>query len=371
MSRRRKLEEDLKEKIGQTGNPLSYRFVIDSLPVALLTVNSELKITDFNPMAEQITGFLSQDVIGKPCDGLLHSEGCGKDCPLKTVLRREKSVVRVETTIRNKAGETLPVRMHTAGLFDDRGKLIGAVEAFMDISYEKSLERQRNNMVSMFAHDMKSPIIAIHGFVHRLLAEKDNLTESQENYLRVIEREAENVESQINDFLEFSRLQSGRLRLNLGTTSLDKELLELFEKYRLRALEKGLELKYQSEEPLSMIEADTTLLNRAFSNLMDNAIKFSKEKGTIRMTARETDREIAVSIQDEGIGIDPEELPYIFDPFHRSERGEREGYGIGLAAAKTIINAHGGQIYVSSEPEKGSIFTLSFPKKRAKVVRPI
>jgi signal transduction histidine kinase len=255
--------------------------------------------------------------------------------------------------------------MHTAGLFDDRGKLIGAVEAFMDISYEKSLERQRNNMVSMFAHDMKSPIIAIHGFVHRLLAEKDNLTESQENYLRVIEREAENVESQINDFLEFSRLQTGRLRLNLGTTSLDKELFELFEKYRLRALEKGLDVRYQSEEPLPMIEADTTLLNRAFANLVDNAIKFSEERGTIRMTARETDGEIAVSIQDEGIGIDPEELPYIFDPFHRSEKGEREGYGLGLAAAKTIINEHGGRIYVASEPGRGSVFTVFLPKKKS------
>lgn len=365
MSHRSEPEEDLKQKGGQTGNPLSYRFVIDSLPVAVLTVNSELKIMDFNPMAEQITGFLSQDVVGKTCDGLLHSEGCGKDCPLKKVLRREKSVVRVETTIRNKAGETIPVRMHTAGLFDDRGKLIGAVEAFVDTSYEKSLERQRNNMISMFAHDMKSPIIAIHGFVHRLLVKKDNLTEAQENYLRVIEMEAENVESQINDFLEFSRLQSGRLRLNLGATSLDKELVELFEKYRLRALENGLDVRYQSEEPLPMIEADTTLLNRAFANLMDNAIKFSKERGTIRMTARETDREIAVSIQDEGIGIDPEELPYIFDPFHRSERGEREGYGLGLAAAKTIINEHAGRIYVSSEPGKGSVFTVFLPKKKS------
>jgi two-component system phosphate regulon sensor histidine kinase PhoR len=365
MSRRSEPEEDLKQKGGQTGNPLSYQFVIDSLPVAVLTVNSELKIMDFNPMAEQITGFLSEEVIGKSCDSLLHAEGCGKDCPLKAVLRREKSVVRIETRVRNKAGETIPVRMHTAGLFDDRGKLIGAVEAFVDVSYEKSLERQRNNMISMFAHDMKSPIIAIHGFVHRLLAKKDNLTEAQRNYLRVIEREAEHVESQINDFLEFSQLQSGRLRLSLGTTSLDKELLELFEKYRLRALENGLDVRYQSEEPLPMIEADATLLKRAFANLMDNAIKFSKERGTIRMTARETDREIAVSIQDEGIGIDPEELPYIFDPFHRSERGEREGYGLGLAAAKTILNEHGGRIYVSSEPGKGSVFTVFLPKKKS------
>jgi signal transduction histidine kinase len=152
--------------------------------------------------------------------------------------------------------------------------------------------------------------------------------------------------------------------LNLEATSLDKELYELFEKYRLRALEKGLDLKYQSEEPLPMIEADTTLLNRAFANLVDNAIKFSKERGTIRMTARGTDEEIAVSVQDEGIGIEAEELPYIFDPFHRSEKGEHEGYGLGLAAAKTIINEHGGRIYVSSEPGHGSIFTVSLPKKK-------
>jgi two-component system phosphate regulon sensor histidine kinase PhoR len=356
---------DRPEKADRSTDLEFCRFIIDSLPAAILTVDSELRITGFNPWAEKITGYRRNEVIAKHCGDVLQSKHCGMNCPLRRVLNRERSVIRGETVIRNKSGELVPVRMHTAGVFDDQGHLIGGLEAFVDISYTKALERQRDNFISMFAHDMKSPVIAVHGFANRLLREKAGLDETQTKYMHIIEKEAADLESLIDDFLEFSRLQTGHLKLNLSATSLDKDLYSLYDVYQRRAKEKGLNLELRSPEPLPVIQADPARLNRVFANLLDNAIKFSKESGTITISTHETEREIAVRIQDEGIGMDRSELAYIFDPFHRGHgERQREGYGLGLAAVKAIVEEHGGRVQVSSEPGHGSVFVVFLPKQR-------
>jgi len=146
-----------------------YRFVIDSLPTAVLTVNGDLKISGFNPWAEKITGYSKKEALGKYCGEILQGGMCLANCPLKTAMNGHKPVSLVETTIVNKWEETIPVRINTAGLFDDNDRLIGAVESFHDISRLKSLEREKGNLISMFAHDMKSSLTIIGGFVIRLL----------------------------------------------------------------------------------------------------------------------------------------------------------------------------------------------------------
>jgi PAS domain S-box-containing protein len=333
-------------------------FVIKNLPVGVLTVDSQLQITGLNPRATEITGYSEEEGLGRFCGDVLHGGICDLRCPLRTVLGREKPRVGLETTVRSKSGKSIPVRMQTAGLFDDHGNLIGGVEAFQDISYEKDLERQRNNFVSMIAHDMKSPVISIHGFAHRLLKTGDAATEKQKEYLHIIEKEATRLESLISDFLEFSRLQAGKLKLNLSATSLDKELHELYELYQQRVAEKGLHLELVSVEPLPIIEADSQRLRRVFSNLLDNAIKFSQAKGTITISTRETDGKVVVEIKDEGIGIDPADFPHIFDAFQRAE-----SFGLGLAGVKSIVEAHGGEVRVESELGKGSLFSVILPKE--------
>lgn len=132
------------------------------------------------------------------------------------------------------------------------------------------------------------------------------------------------MESLVDDFLEFSRLETGRLKLNFRAVSLDKELLELFEAYQLRASSKGLNLELKIEDPLPIIEADLNRLRRVFTNLLDNALKFSTERGTVRITSQETEDEIIVIVSDDGVGIDSRELPYIFDLFHRGLDGQKK-----------------------------------------------
>jgi len=119
------------------------------------------------------------------------------------------------------------------------------------------------------------------------------------------------------------------------------------------------------EEALPIIYADEKRLRRVFTNLLDNAVKFSKAQGTITLVAQETAREVLVQIIDQGVGMAAEELPYIFDLFHRGRGSEkREGYGIGLATVKAIVEGHGGRIQVTSELGRGSTFSVFLPKER-------
>jgi PAS domain S-box-containing protein len=343
-----------------------HKSVIDSLPVGVVTVDSDLHIISFNPWAARITGYCEKDALGRFCGEVLHGGMCNAQCPLRTVLNAEKPIIGLETTIENKSGETIPVRMNTAAMFDETGHLIGGVEAFQDISNLKALERERNNVMSMIAHDMKSPIIGIHGFAHRLLKQAGGRDEKEKGYLEIIEREAGKLETMLDDFLEFSRLQTGLLKLEFSATSVDKELHELYQLYEPLAAEQGLSMRLDSEEPLPIIEADPKRLRRVFTNLLTNAIKFSKEAGVITISTRETADEVFIVVSDEGIGIAAEDQLFIFDPFYRGKTDDkkREGFGLGLAGAKAIAEGHGGSIQVESQPGKGSSFTVRLPKRR-------
>jgi two-component system phosphate regulon sensor histidine kinase PhoR len=351
----------------QVGTDLAfYKFVIQSLPVAVVTVNSELQITDFNPWAEKLTGYSAKEVLGRYCGDILQGGMCHVQCPLRTVIDRLDPTVDIETTIQNKLGETIPVRMSTAALLDEEDRLIGGLEAFHDISQLKALESEKANLMSMFAHDMKSPLIAIQGFVLRLLAHTTEMAEEKrEKYLEIIKREAGKLDHLINDFLEFSRLQTGKLNLNLSATSLDQELLELFEAYHPRASQSGIELKLVNSEGLPLIEVDAARLRRVLTNLLDNAFKFTIGEGTVTILTEQTNHDVSIKVIDEGRGIDAEDLHSVFEPFHRGRYAEDiGGIGLGLAVVKAIVEAHGGRVLLESELGKGSVFTVVLPKTK-------
>lgn len=341
-----------------------YNFVIHSLPIAVVTVNPQMIITSFNPWAEMLTGYSEKEALGRYCGDVLQGGMCRLRCPLKTAIDRRRPVIRMETTIQNMAGETIPVRMHTAVLLDNQGSLLGAVEAFQDLSHLKSMERERDNLISMFGHDMKSSLSIIGGFALRLRKKAADLNqEKQVEYLGIIQMEVNRLESLISDFLEFARLQTGKLKLNFQDATLDRELMELCEAYQSRAVECGIKLELRNEKGLPCIKADSDRLRRVFRNLLDNAFKFSAKGATITITTQETTQEVIISITDEGRGIDPDDLPFIFDIFHRGKNaGGHPGQGIGLATVKTIVEGHGGKVKVKSKRGEGSTFTVILPK---------
>ncbi len=340
-----------------------YKFVVDSVPSSVITVDRDLRITGFNPWAERLTGYRAEEAVGSYCGEILQGGMCHTQCPMRIALTSEGPMSLVESTVRTKTGEIVPVRMNAAGLFDENGDLIGGVESFQDISTLKTLERERNNLIFTLAHDMKSSLTVIGGFVLRLLHKSENLDgQKDQRYLEIIRDESGKLEMLISEFLEFARLQTGGLKLNLSATSLDKELIGLSEAYQPKVSNAGLTLDLENQSELPPIQGDERQLRRVFTNLLDNAIKFSREGGSIVVSTKSDGREIRVSVEDQGVGIDAEELPHIFDAFHRGRVGTKiEGFGLGLAAVKAIVEAHGGKVLVESEPGKGSVFTVILP----------
>jgi two-component system phosphate regulon sensor histidine kinase PhoR len=343
-----------------------YKSIIDSVPMAVVTVDSKFRITQFNRWAEKVTGHSSKYAVGRQCREILQSALCASCCPLRAVLDQRSSTISDKTTILNREGTTVPVRFSAAALFDPEGKLLGGVEAFMDISKLVAMERERANLISMLAHDMRSSLTGIHGLGLRLLRKFDDAdSEMARKHIELITREAAKLESLIDEFIEYSRIETGMLKLNFAATSLDKELEEIYEVYRIKAAQCGVGLELQVDDILPVIEADANRLRRVFTNLLDNAIKFSKEHGRIAIAAREKGQEVLITVTDDGIGIRPEDLPHIFDVFRRGrETGGRQGHGLGLATVKAIVEGHGGRILVSSQLNVGSTFALFLPKAR-------
>lgn len=336
------------------------------------TMNEGLEIEDRNGVIVYVNKRLCQmwgcdreQILGRPASDFLDESERAKG--LECMAERAAPCTRChEMTWRGMDGRRIPTLVSHVPIFDYDGNYDGSFSVLTDISEIKSLEREKANIISMFAHDMRSSLTGIHGLGLRLLTKAASMDEEKKiEYLKIINKEASKLESLVDDFLEFSRLETGRLKLSFRAMSLDKELLELHAVYEPRAIQKDLSLELVLEETLPIIEGDVNRLRRVFTNLLDNALKFSKSRGKITVTALDRPGEVLVTVSDEGIGIAEEELPFIFDIFHRTPGSEkREGYGIGLATVKAIVEGHGGRVKVESRLGEGTMFTVTLPKRR-------
>ncbi len=359
ISERMKIQQALQESENR------FRGLVETMNEGLEIEDENGFVTYVNDRLCDLWGCEREEIVNHPAAQFLSKiehkapEACENNADIR-------KIASYEATWTTNDGRKIPTVVSSVPIFDSWGAYRGKFSVITDISDLKAHEREKANLISMFAHDMRSSLTGIHGLGLRLLTKYSSLDDQRrEEYLRIINREAAKLESLVDDFLEFSRLETGRLKLSFGAISLDKELLELFEFYQPRASQKGINLEICIEKALPVIQADAGRLRRVFTNLLDNAIKFSHETGTVSILAEEAEKDVIIKISDEGIGIDPEEIPFIFDLFHRTRGGERkEGYGIGLATVKAIVEGHEGKVKVTSELGKGSTFTIYLPKAR-------
>ncbi len=339
--------------------------ILASIPVAVVTMDQGFKITSFNQRAVQLTGYAANEAVGRPCYDILKGSRCKHDCPLRTIQKTGEGSSSLEAAIVNRLGEHISIRLHAAAILDQDKKVIGYLEIIEDISRQKRIEREKNNFISMIAHDMKSPLIGISGLLRRL--KKEKICETNERlkmYFRVMEEAEGRLESMVREFLEYSRLESGQIKLELGETDIEKVLQQATEMHRLLAEEKNIALSFDAQG-LAPIIADADRLHRVFTNIVDNAIKYSPKQSEIVISTQETDDEIVICFKDQGRGIKPDEIPYVFDAFYRTKPAEEiSGHGLGLAASSAIIRQHGGRISVESMPGKGSLFVVRLPKDK-------
>lgn len=363
ISMRKQAQEALRESEER------YRRLVESMEEGLQIEDENGIITYVNEKLCLMWGMSKEEIVGHPADDFMHHAD-SESLRERMLKRKEGEIQSFEMSWVTRDRRRVHAIVSCVPILTPDGCYRGSFSVITDISHLKALERQKANIISMFAHDMRSSLSGIHGLGLRLLKHAHTMDdEKKSDYLRIINQEAAKLESLVDDFLDFSRLETGRLKLHFRATSLDKELVELYEIYQEKASQKDLSLHLRIEQALPIVEADVNRLRRVFTNLLDNALKFSREKGHITIMAEEGSQEVVIKVIDDGIGIDAAEMPYIFDLFHRGPAGEKkEGYGIGLATVKAIVEGHGGRVQVESKLGEGSTFTVHLPTRRKDAV---
>jgi len=226
----------------------------------------------------------------------------------------------------------------------------------------KRSQQMQRDFVANVSHELKTPLTSIQGFSQAML---DGATKGEEAYRRaahIINEEAQRMIRLVSELLDLSQIESGQVAMAREPVDLAELLRRCVARFESRAKEAGLGLELDLPSPLTVL-GDADRLERVFANLLDNAIKNTPEGGTISILARQGGPQaIEVTVADTGVGIPPEDLPRIFERFYRVDKSRAAGgTGLGLSIAKEIVEAHGGQIRVSSELGKGTQFVVALP----------
>lgn len=345
-------------------NPSDWsHFIIQSMADGVITVDGEMTITDLNRAAEKITGYGREEALGRYCGEVLHSSMCGRECPLRHAMNGGEAVSR-EAFLTNRHGEKIDIMLTASVLQDDDGNFLGGVETFRDIGPLKAMEHERRQLAGMFAHDLKGPVVGVAGLLNRLLQGKSGpLTASQTGILQTILQEILRLEKLITNFLDFVRLDLHILKPLPSAMQVEKECLEVIKRYQSQAEAKGVVLMAEFPQEIIILQADQVLFQRALGNLVENAIKYSPPGTQVAVVVQDREDEIIVQVKDQGAGIDPEDLPHLFDLLYRGKNhGQESGLGLGLAIVKRIIDAHRGRLWVENRSERGAVFSVALPK---------
>jgi len=227
----------------------------------------------------------------------------------------------------------------------------------------KELDRMKSNFLSNISHELRTPLTSIKGFTKTILSEKDMAEETREEFMNNIKEDAEKLTLLINRLLDLSRIEIGKLKINKKEMNLTEAVSEAINSFKTDARIKELILNIDLPDKQLLINADPENIKEAIGQLLDNAIKYTANKGNIYISVKDQEDEIIVSISDTGAGIPWDEIPYIFDRFYKVERPAEQvgGIGMGLALVKSIVEAHGGKVSVESEVRKGSKFSFTLP----------
>jgi signal transduction histidine kinase len=240
------------------------------------------------------------------------------------------------------------------------GMILGVLLILRDISREEHLARLRSDFVSNVTHELKTPLTSVQIFTESIILDRISSKVEMKEYLRIILKETENLKRMINNILEFSKKEKGKLAYKFEEVNVTSLVDMAINDLDYWLVEKGFTLQTQIEDNV-IATADPDALKRAIINLLSNAIKFSRNRKEILVGLRKDKSEVMIEVKDRGIGIPEDQKDLIFEAFYRVGQKDAEdisGTGLGLTVVKEIIEAHHGKIIVESQLNEGSTFTI-------------
>jgi PAS domain S-box-containing protein len=334
---------------------------IDSLYDPVIVTDGEGCVTKLNHAAEEIFGSEKENT-GK------HVGDVARDT------RIAGAVAEALESQRPVAGEgmssVLPLavdgterafRLRTTPMRDNGHHLLGAVTILEDITHLREIDRLKSEFITTASHELRTPLTSVQMGVYLLLeGALGELTEKQNEVLQACRQDCERLDKLMRDLLDLSRIEAGESQPQLATVSAEDLLTSAVEELRPQVEAKGLELGVNAAMDLPRVLVDRLQIERVISNLVINALRHTK-RGEIKISAEPRNSDLAISVSDTGTGIPAEYLPHIFDKFVQVADAPVGGAGLGLTIAKSIVEAHGGQISVQSQVGHGTTFTFTLP----------
>ena len=368
--------------------------IIKSMAEGLLITDAQGAILSLNQSAQHLLAQANIDFqTGIPLHKLIKTSDADWLLRLAEIVAqalKNKVVTNQELTIGD-GSETVPLTLNiSAAPLHDASEVttrpIGVVAVLNDVTSNKQVERLKDEFVSVVSHELRTPLTAIKGYTQHVARRMERrlrkarttvesntpISELPESYdlrsLNIIQSQTEHLERLVNDLLDLSQVQWGKLNLRYETFYLADILAESVRLAQASAELHTLYLDIQVQE--TAIVADRIRIEQVIGNLLDNAIKYSPHGGKVTIRLEEQEGKYLVSIIDEGIGVSPEQFDHIFERFyrvHNTSIQQYSGIGLGLYVAKAIVDRHGGQIWFANNQNIGSTFHFTLPRKPSTV----
>ena len=353
--------------------------IVNSIAEGLILVDSSNRVLHINPAAERLLN-LSADSIDKDVteiiqnDELIHifeedQRQILQHKPTDQIPSKNEGINLISEVTLARYDEKLVLRIIASPFLDENGLILGTVYLFDDITREKEIDQMKSDFISLVSHELRTPLTSIIGFVSFILDGKAGaINDRQRNSLARVQRQSKRLAALINDLLDISRIESGRIQMGQAPIALLDIVTQRIEEIRPQADEKSIQLDLTAPESVPQILGDEARMGQVFTNLIGNAIKFTPNNGKVSIKVEADGNLLHVEVIDTGSGIPPEERQKIFDKFYQlSDISTRQqgGSGLGLSISKSIVEAHGGKLWIDDGNQgKGSNFQFVLPLVR-------
>ena len=328
--------------------------ILNHMNDGILIINAEGNVERINLAAQSMFNLTSQDAINRSAVEVL------RQVQLIELWKACSATGKQQVT----TVETSPGRLFLQGIATPVtwGEKSSIMLIFQDLTRIHQLELVRKEFVSNVSHELRTPLSSMRALNETLQDTISEEPEVSQNFLKKMDQELDNLIQLVNELLELSRLESGRVPIDRQRVSPSVLLQSAEDHMKLQAERNGLEIMTIHNNVLPDVSADFTRIDQVFTNLIHNAIKFTPPGGKITLSAMQEEDQVVFTIEDTGIGISPEVLPRIFERFYKADRSRAStGTGLGLSISKHVIESHGGKIWAESVEGKGSKFSFSLP----------
>lgn len=342
--------------------------LLDSAADGILILNPDTTIERCNPAFENLSGVANTEILGQKHVEVISWTHVASGIPLDQAIAQgwpltPHATLYVEGDLERQDRRPVPVGITYAPLLSPEGQLMNIVATVRDISHFREADEIKSTFISVVSHELKTPVALIKGYVGTLRREDATWDRAVvQDSLAVIEDEADRLTELIENLLDATRLQSGTLSLNRSDLALKHTAERVVERFTIQAPAHYFMVDFPEDFPV--ILGDEDRLEQVLYNLFSNAVKYSPDGGEIRLSAQVRVEQVIVCVSDQGPGIAPGDIPYIFDRFYRAPEASKrtQGTGLGLFLSRAVIEAHGGRIWVDPMPDQGARICFSLPR---------